>query len=496
MTARLLVARGAGVGALLTLCLTTRASAQPTPRDSSRALPALDESKRLSSEELAAKREGRFVTGAPAFEANPVNGYGYGATLFVFENGRRDDPLFAYTPYRSQVGVDFLVFPSGRTSFGVTADLPYVRGTPYRVRLEAGRHDDPNQQYFGFGTTSMRPLSLVDPLTGQSRTFRRFDEYEAALQASRAARPSSGEPAGQLVTDVHRNEVQFNRTVVALGVERAYFGGRMRAQVGYEFQLADIRPYDGELVRDAVNPVTGATTEAVAGRSRFTDSRLGEADGWARFNVAAPQGNQRVALLQGGVMYDTRDFEPDPSRGVLASYSLEVSAPVVASEYTFTKQLVETMAWIPVLQRGAFRSVLAQRLSVGRLGGSSVPLSETWDTWSAPAYGGIEAVGGAATLRGFRAGRFRGPVMGYGSLELRNRVAKGRALRQHLTLELTPFADAGRVWDAVGEVGLRGWRTSLGAGARIGWNQSTVVRIDRAVSREGAQTFVVFGHAF
>jgi outer membrane protein assembly factor BamA len=453
-----------------------------------------DASKRLSEEELANKREGWFVTGLPKVESNPVNGVGYGGTLFWFQNGQRSDPLFDYTPYRASVTMEVLVFPSGRTFGGLTADLPYFRDKPWRVRVEASRLEDPNQQYFGFGTGSMAPLSLVDPSTGERRTFRRWSAYEAAL---RSAQPGFA-PDGTLqpaVTNALRHDVQFDRTIAALGVERTLAGGRVRVGLGYEFQIANLEAYDGTLVEDAVDAGSGATTEALQATSRFTESRRGS-DGWQRFKVVAPENHNRVALLQGGIMYDTRDFEPDPSRGVFAEYALEVSAPAIGSEYTFTKQLAQLQAWVPLFERGRWRSVLAQRLGLGLLGGPRVALSESWDTWSAGDYGGIEAVGGARTLRGYRAGRFTGPVMGYVSAELRNRVARTTLLGQRLTLELTPFLDQGRVWDRLRDVNLRDVRTSTGVGARIGWNQSTMIRFDYAVSREDRQFFLAFGHAF
>lgn len=453
-----------------------------------------DEAKRLGEEELANKREGWFVTGLPKVESNPVNGVGYGGTLFWFQNGQRTDPLFEYTPYRASVAVEALVFPSGRTFGGLAADLPYFRDKPWRLRLEASRLEDPNQQYFGFGTTSMAPLSIVDATTGTRRTFRRWNDYEDALRLAAPGFGADGtlQPA---VTNALRHDVQFDRTIAALGVERTLAGGRMRVGVGYEFQIANLTPYDGDLVDDAIDATSGAPVDARQATSRFTESRRG-ADGWRRFNVGAPQNHNRVALLQGGIMYDTRDFEPDPTRGVFAEVAVELSAPAIGSEYTFTKQLAQVQSWTPLFERGRWRSVLAQRWGLGVLAGPEIALSESWDTWSAGDYGGIEAVGGSRTLRGYRAGRFTGPVMGYGSLEWRNRVARTSLLGQDFTLELTPFLDAGRVWDRVRDIGVSDWRTSVGSGARLGWNQSTIMRFDYAVSREDRQLFVVFGHAF
>jgi hypothetical protein len=40
------------------------------------------------------------------------------------------------------------------------------------------------------------------------------------------------------------------------------------------------------------------------------------------------------------------------------------------------------------------------------------------------------------------------------------------------------------------------WRGAPGIGGRIAWNQSTILRLDYAQSREGGQFFFGFGHIF
>jgi hemolysin activation/secretion protein len=71
-----------------------------------------------------------------------------------------------------------------------------------------------------------------------------------------------------------------------------------------------------------------------------------------------------------------------------------------------------------------------------------------------------------------------------------------KVLNQHFTFGLTPFYDLGSVWDKPADMNFTEWRGSPGLGARIAWNQSTVLRLDYAVSREDAQTFFGFGHIF
>jgi hypothetical protein len=61
---------------------------------------------------------------------------------------------------------------------------------------------------------------------------------------------------------------------------------------------------------------------------------------------------------------------------------------------------------------------------------------------------------------------------------------------------VTPFYDLGSVWDRPGDFNFRKWRGAPGIGARIAWNQSTILRWDYARGSEGGQTFFGFGHIF
>jgi hemolysin activation/secretion protein len=82
------------------------------------------------------------------------------------------------------------------------------------------------------------------------------------------------------------------------------------------------------------------------------------------------------------------------------------------------------------------------------------------------------------------------------NLELRSRIYQTNLWNQHLALSLVPFYDAGRVWDGFDQLSLRNFRGSPGLGARIAWNQATVLRFDYATSFEDDQFFFTLEHPF
>ena len=69
---------------------------------------AIDAQKELPAEDLKDKKEGWYVTGIPDISSDPVNGFGYGGEGSVYFNGKRSDPFFKYTAYRTKI--DFVLF--------------------------------------------------------------------------------------------------------------------------------------------------------------------------------------------------------------------------------------------------------------------------------------------------------------------------------------------------------------------------------------------------
>jgi hemolysin activation/secretion protein len=110
--------------------------------------------------------------------------------------------------------------------------------------------------------------------------------------------------------------------------------------------------------------------------------------------------------------------------------------------------------------------------------------------------GGILVLGGGRSIRGFREARFLAPTVALVNLEMRTRLYDIKILKQHFALGITPFYDFGSVWDRPGDMNFKQWRGAPGVGARIAWNQSTILRLDYGQSREGGQFFFGFGHIF
>jgi hypothetical protein len=457
--------------------------------------------KRLSQEDILNKKEGWYATGLPELTVDPIRGFTVGGNAFLFNNYDKNDPFFYYTPYRVRYGIGARVAQNGRIDGELSLDIPFAFNSKWRLRGDIIFANDPHWQYFGIGSHSLRPLQYRDKETGVLVEKARFADYAHNLALTRPGRSMAlGEDPAKTYTDKHYNELDYSQFLFGLAAERTFFEGRMRLMFGFEYLQIGIDHYDFQPIPEAIEIHSGAETEAIQGRTRITEDFLAKkADPnnayWARHNIGGYDGG-RINLLQTGIMWDTRDLEPDPSNGIFAEYAQEISAPWIASEFSFTKHLLQGVLYRKVLPKYLSRTVFASRFALGYIRGSNIPFTEILDLWGSSEGGGIPVLGGSQALRGYRESRFAGMVTALANFELRSRFYQTRVLNQHLAFYVVPFFDAGTVWDSFADIELNNIKTNPGIGARIAWNQATILRLDYARSEEDAQFFFVFGHTF
>ena len=413
---------------------------------------AIAQEKRLPDEELADKQEGRYLTGLPNISSDPLNGFGLGADLELYFNGKRSDPFFAYTPYRHLIGIAAFTTLKKQRELILTWDAPYFARSLWRLRGEVGYERNPNLVYFGrTAKESLLPLSLPNAGGEITNTHRTYKSYEAALPDSAS----------------HYDEYDKEEYIVNVSGERSYNEGRVRLLVGYEVAYVNIRPFDG--------------------RSRLREDEA------RKPGLIRGVGPNVVTITQVGAVYDTRNFEPDPSAGTFAEVTEEISLPELGSAFTFFKTFAQAKRY-QRLWGSKYRGILTGRIAGGYTAGDA-PFYEYQDQWSSE--GSIEGLGGPHTIRGYKQSRFLGRATVWANLELRQRVVAFKLGKQGFSLDAVPFADAGTVSDDfAGLVRASDYRINGGLGARLAWNLSTIIRLDYAVSAEDAQLFLGLGHAF
>jgi outer membrane protein assembly factor BamA len=461
---------------------------------------SISASKRLPKEDIENKKEGWYLTGLPRLTRDPIRGFSLGGDGFLFNNKNRQDPFFYYTPYRSSMSMSLRAAQNGRIDGALGVDFPYFLNTTWRLRGDIIYANDPNWQYFGVGSQTLQRLNYIDKKTGLRVDNARFSNYYQNLLFTRPGRGSEyGENPSLTYTDRHYNEVDYTQFLIGLAAEQTFFQGRMRLMLGLELLLTNINHYDHSLVKDALNSLTEEETEALQGQTKITEDYLAKLNNpdsyWARYNIGGYHGG-RMVLFQTALMWDSRDQEPDPSKGIFAEYSQEISAPFIGSQFNFSKHLIHGIFYHRIFPQWLSRTVLTGRVAIGHVRGSHIPFTEIFDLGGASEGGGIPVLGGERALRGYRESRFTGMVTALANIELRTRFYQMNILNQHLAFYAVPFYDAGRVWDSFSTIELNNFRGNPGLGARIAWNQATILRFDYAWSREDAQFFFTYRHTF
>jgi len=433
-------------------------------------------SKRMSDADLAKKREGTFITGIPDFSSDPVTGIGFGVRTNVYWNGNKDNPLFAYTPYLAKLKANAAYYTSNARELIMSLDIPYYKGTRWRFKVDFKAQQNPANLYFGLSDETLGALRLP---SNPNQTYATYDDFDKARKTLRPG--EAGEYV--FVTDALSNRFRETEYMLNLKADYALGNGKWRLMGGYEIQHLSYKTFEGTDA-EALHPTTGERLTAPNGfsllRRNYDEGKIsGLEGGW-------------ISIVQTALIYDTRDFEPDPSRGMYFEIANEYSGKYVASQFDFNKLFVQGRYYkkLPI----GPRTVLAARAGAGNVFGSKAPFFEYQDQWSPE--GSINALGGKQSLRGYRANRFLARSMWFSNIELRIRLAETSIGKQRFTFGVAPYFDAGTVRNDWKHLNFSKIRTSYGGGLRIAWNQSTILSFDYGISKEDKLFFFGIGQAF
>lgn len=221
----------------------------------------------------------------------------------------------------------------------------------------------------------------------------------------------------------------------------------------------------------------------------------------SRYALLHPQGEPGLAsVLQLGLAIDTRDDEPNPTRGFFVDASVRNSQPTWGSSFAFVGANVTARLYAPVIRGVVVAERVVADVVVGdapwrervRLGG----LVET------------SGIGGGDIGRGIRLARYPGRVRLSLQHELRVTSLVLDVWGNELALPLAFFLDSGVAFfdDAAGGVSGSGDdddgpRLLFGGGIsfRVVWNRTFVMRLDLALSPEEPGRLAAYsspGHPF
>ena len=148
-------------------------------------------------------------------------------------------------------------------------------------------------------------------------------------------------------------------------------------------------------------------------------------------------------ILKGGLVYDTRDNEPNPFTGVWSEMQLHYAPSFLSNtDYSYGRIILTHRQYFTLIPEWMN---FAYRLSYqGKLGGEMPFYMMPFMFQSAPKLT-RDGVGGAKTVRGVKRNRIVGDGFAFGNVELRGKILRTSLFKQNFYIALSAFVDAGMV---------------------------------------------------
>ena len=405
-------------------------------------------------------RSGLGWAGLPLLNFSTDSGVGYGARLALYDYGQNQKP------YRYSLTAQFFQTTRGEMNHRLIFDAPRFRGSRWRIDGEIQLHGDRFTPWYGLGgtveyeedvnTCDDRDALAIDPdVCPGNPDFRglRYYNYETL------------EPW------------------VGVNLRRG-ISGPWQVMAGYLFRLVFINtryPDDlgqtgpSRLVEDlmAGEPIVGLDGLELDGEGGVDTTRIGE--------------------VQTGLIYDTRDIESAPTRGIFGEASVRAGSPIAGGSFWYWGFNFNLRGYRHI--DAARRLVLAGRV-VFDVAGGDMPFHEMAHTGGLSR---IEGLGGLGSLRGLLRVRYSGKVKALLSTELRWSFVTLRPRGRKVEFTAVTAVDTGRVWRDFGSDGpFFDWPISSVGGLRIAYNDNFVIRGDYgySFSDQTSTVYIDFGHSF
>lgn len=258
---------------------------------------------------------------------------------------------------------------------------------------------------------------------------------------------------------------------------------RLRSVEPYALANARFRLLKEPLFKDTLKVeafVGWRGTQYIPG-TLFDDDGDGQSDLFpypgSRYATLHPDGEPGFAsVVQAGVAVDTRDDEPNPTRGFFVDASVRTSQPALGSAFSFVGGNITARLYAPLVPSRTF--VVAERVIVDGVVGDA-PWRER------VRLGGLveaSGIGGLDVGRGIRLARYPGRLRLSLQHEIRAMPLTLDVFGNTLGLPVALFLDTGASFD--GDDAPPRLLVGGGISFRVVWNKTFVMRLDLAVSPE------------
>lgn len=408
------------------------------------------------AQEEKEKKEAKIPTGfsfgaLPTISFDADMGFQYGGLVSLYDYG--DGKL--YPSYKQMMKVEISRYTKGSGTNQLFYDAKNL--LPHHLRLTAD----------------------LSYLTEKSLDFYGFNGYQSRYTSAFTDKESSDYITRVFYRDLRK---MFRFTVDLQG---QLSGEHLHWLAGFGIMNMKM----GRVDFDAINKGKSGSDILVDTTNTLFDDYVA----WGIISEAEKDGGS-ANFLKAGIVYDTRDNEANPMKGMW-SEALITYAP------TFLFNPEFSYAKLVLIHRQYF-TLIPEKLSFvyrigyqGTIGGTAPFFMQPYMLSSYSSITKTDGLGGAKTLRGIMRDRIVGDGVAYGNLELRWKFLKTHVGKQNLYFALNGFSDFGVVVQQVkidkSKISLADQakyfdfsyekdklHPSLGAGLRIALNENFILAVD------------------
>lgn len=344
-----------------------------------------------------------------AFDAD--RGFQYGALLNLYNFGDGS----TYPNPKSTWYFEASAYTKGTTQFIVNYDntslFPGIR-----MSVCTGYYGYKALDFYGFNGHQSKYFTMdSDEMGGE--IFQYTDDKAGEKLASKGKMPKGFYRHGRQLI---KAKVDFTGEIV----KNLYW------EAGYNFMWTRISPFKPEGYTVFANEVAGGTTLYELYRD------------WGIISEDEAEGGIASALRV-GLMYDSRNVENNPTRGIWAEAHLAGAPKWLGTTHEHYKLSATMRQYIPL---GTEKLVFAYRLGYEGFIGNKAP----W--YLLPYYTNMgpkadnDGFGGYRTVRGLMLNRVQGMQTGFYNIELRWRFIDFKLFNQNIAFAVSGFTDAAHVF--------------------------------------------------
>jgi outer membrane protein assembly factor BamA len=337
----------------------------------------------------------------PAVSFDSDLGFQYGLLGSFNYYGNRS----VYPDYLWSVYAEWSRYTKGSGSNQLYFDSKYL--LPYRIRV----------------------TGEFNYLTEQAQNFYGFNGFEAAYF-------SEFEDDEDTANYISRMYYRLEKKLIRVGVDfqREIFSKKWRWLAGYGHFSSDIGTVDIDKINKGLDQEDMLPDTATL-YDKYVD--------WGLLSTEEADGGS-INTIKLGLVYDTRDNEPDPSKGIWAE-AIAVTAPrfLGNNESAYTKMAFIFRQYLPVVKN---KLIFAYRLGwQGTIDGTTPFYMQSYMITTNLKIAQNDGLGGSRSLRGILRNRIVGDAFAYSNIELRYRLPHLTVLNTDLYFTLSGFGDFGMV---------------------------------------------------